>query len=72
MVNTGISGTSVIPAYRQAGVIGLPRCGESYRQADWQRKEVTGAILTNGNKYSSCHSFLTHGAPLAYEVRISK
>jgi hypothetical protein len=29
-------------------------------------------ILTNGNKSSSFRSFLTHGAPLAYEVTFIK
>gem|GEM_PF-6811660 len=29
-------------------------------------------VLTNGNKSSSFHSFLTHGAPLAYEVKFIK
>jgi hypothetical protein len=33
---------------------------------------ITGAILSNGNKSSSFHSFLTHGAPLAYEVNFIK
>jgi hypothetical protein len=31
-----------------------------------------GKVLTNGNKSSSRHSFLTHGAPLAYEVNFIK
>jgi hypothetical protein len=44
MVNTSISGTSGIPAYRQAG------------SQISKEKEVTGIILTNGNKPSSFHS----------------
>jgi hypothetical protein len=44
MVNTNISGTSVFPAYRQSG------------SQISKEKEVTGIILTNGNKSSSFHS----------------
>jgi hypothetical protein len=35
-------------------------------------KEVTGILLTNGNKSSSFRSILFHGAPLADEVNLSK
>jgi len=75
MVNTSISGTSP-DGYRD--VIGLPRLwlvSLAYRQADSQiskEKEITGIILTNGNKSSSFHSFLTHDTPIAYEVSFIK